>query len=274
MLPESRLYKFLHRESGISLQFLEGQKLIHDLALVHHLQPHAFAALRDTVLATAPMIAFLKEDESFGLYIDSEDPYFRFKIEAGYNGQIRALLLPEEFNNDLHNVSGISRLIKTSRHTPNRPYTSINELHHAPFDRIMDRILLESWQLPALTAVSRDSDQSVLLHKIPDQAEPGDPAAVKEFWLANAEQLNRIMALACHEDEPLEAAFAEQGFVLLGIAPVFFRCTCSRERMLTTLRSLYHTGEAVVPADPSLQVETRCDYCRREYLFTREEITG
>lgn len=274
MLPESRQYKFLHRQSGISLQFLEGQKLVHDLALVHHLQPHAFSALRDTVLATTPMTAFLKDHESFGLYIDSENPYFRFKIEAGSNGQIRALLLPEEFNNDLHNVSGISRLVKINSYTPDRAYNSINQLHHAPFDRIMDQILSESWQMPALTRVSSVSDQSLLLHKIPDRAEPGDSTVIKEFWLAHADKFNQITALALHEDEPISEAFSKLGFELLGIVPVYFKCTCSHERMLSTLRSLHRTGEDLLPEDPEEQIETRCDYCRRQYRFDRDEITA
>ena len=45
------------------------------------------------------MVNFLKPGESLGFYIDSEEPYFRFKIELSNTGTFRTLLLPEEFEN-------------------------------------------------------------------------------------------------------------------------------------------------------------------------------
>jgi molecular chaperone Hsp33 len=38
MLATSRLYSFLDHKNGFNINFLEGQKLIHDLVLLHPMQ--------------------------------------------------------------------------------------------------------------------------------------------------------------------------------------------------------------------------------------------
>ena len=48
-LPESRLYTFMDEERRHALYFLEGQRLIYDLALVHGIQGPGFAWFRDWV---------------------------------------------------------------------------------------------------------------------------------------------------------------------------------------------------------------------------------
>ena len=91
-LPESRLYTFIDEPREFALYFLEGQRLIHDLAVVHAIRGDGFAYFRDTVLSVQPMIALLKGGEQFGFYIDSEQPYFRLKIEAAHGGATRCAL--------------------------------------------------------------------------------------------------------------------------------------------------------------------------------------
>src|SRR5437762_2587208 len=112
MLPVSRLYSFLDHKNGFNIHFLEGQKLIEDLVLTHPLQGSGFAYFRDSILGILPIIFFLKPGESLGIYIDSEDPYFRLKIETGSTGHTRTLLLPEEFNLFPMKITGKVRVTK------------------------------------------------------------------------------------------------------------------------------------------------------------------
>ena len=75
MLAISRLYSFLDHKNGVNLHFLEGQKLIHDLVLLHPMQGNGFAYFRDTLLGIMPIVFFLKPGENLGIYIDSCLPY-------------------------------------------------------------------------------------------------------------------------------------------------------------------------------------------------------
>jgi molecular chaperone Hsp33 len=112
MLANSRLYSFLDHKNGFNIHFLEGQKLIHDLVLLHPMQRQGFAYFRDTFLGLLPIIFFLKPGESLGIYIDSENPYFRLKIETNSSGHTRTLLLPEEFNLFPEKITGNIRISK------------------------------------------------------------------------------------------------------------------------------------------------------------------
>ena len=52
-IPESRLYTFMDETREFALTFLEGQRLIHDLALLHAIQGPGFAYFRDVLLRVA-----------------------------------------------------------------------------------------------------------------------------------------------------------------------------------------------------------------------------
>ena len=62
MLAVSRLYSFLDHKEGFNVHFLEGQKLIHDLVLLHPMKGSGFAYFRDTFLGLMPIIFFLREN--------------------------------------------------------------------------------------------------------------------------------------------------------------------------------------------------------------------
>ena len=59
-LPESRLLTFIDSAREFALYFLEGQRLIHDLALLHGIHGLGFGYWRDAVLSIQPMIGLLE----------------------------------------------------------------------------------------------------------------------------------------------------------------------------------------------------------------------
>jgi len=125
MLHESNLSSFLDEKNKFILHFFEGQKLIHDLAIINNLQGKGFAFFRDAVLMFQPMITFLKAEEGFGFYIDSKDPYFMLKIETNSLGNMRTLLMPDNFNKFPEKIIGISRLTKISGKKSENQYTTL-----------------------------------------------------------------------------------------------------------------------------------------------------
>ena len=112
MTPESKLYSFLDNKNSFTIHFLEGQKIIESMATLHHLQGAGFSYYRDLLLSVLPMVSFVKKGESFGFYLDSEAPYFRFKLETNYTGSFRTLLLPADFNQFPQKLTGLVRFSK------------------------------------------------------------------------------------------------------------------------------------------------------------------
>ncbi len=69
----------------------------------------------------------------------------------------------------------------------------------------------------------------------------------------------------------LQRVFAEDDIRMFESAPVFFRCRCSRERVIGMLRSLGADELRSILAERG-HVEVRCDFCNRAYQFDTVDV--
>ena len=272
--PESRLYTFVDRRREFALYFLEGQRLIHDLALIHPVRGAGFAYFRDAVLSVQPMIALLKPGEQLGFYIDSDEPFFRLKIETAQQGAVRSTLMPEAFSEFPQALRGLVRVLKLF---PNNrpPYQSVLDVEGLPLGSIVNRVLRDSYQVHAAIEVSEPSDQSHMLLQLPPLT--GDdweysPRAVAERREQIADGVQQIFARGLIEAPEIAAAFDEMGFQSLGRRDVRFVCSCSRERMVHNIRLA--CGEQYLdlfePHQEALDIT--CEYCKTHYHVTRDDL--
>jgi molecular chaperone Hsp33 len=276
IVPDSQLYTFIDGEKRFALYFLEGQRLIQDLALIHPVQREGFAYFRDTVLSVQPMIALLKHGEQFGFYIDSDDPPFRLKIETAHHGATRCMLLPEDFQEFPEAMHGIVRVQKVLPNEP-VPYESVLEIEALPLREIVNRVLQESYQVHCAMMVSHNSDQSAMLHQLPPlRSENYDYSlqAVRDQRSEVQESVERIFAWSLHRKDEVEQAFTEIGFKPLAARPVRFRCSCSRERMVDNVRAVWRSeGDRLFEPGES-EIRVRCEYCKRPYEIRRDEMAS
>ena len=163
-MQESRLFSFIDEKSAFTLHFLHGGKLIQDIVQVHNIGPMAYDFYRDAILTSMQMLNFMKATENMGFYIDSNEPYFRLKIEMNEKGTMRTLLLPEEFEDFPKTVTGTARVTKAF---PNKtPYSSVIQLNEHPAADIVNQALKDSYQMQAKVSVGR-ADMSVMFSKLP-----------------------------------------------------------------------------------------------------------
>jgi molecular chaperone Hsp33 len=271
-IPESRLYTFIDEPREYALYFLEGQRLIHDLALVHPIQGRGFAYFRETVLSVQPMIALLKGGEQLGFYLDSRRPDFRLKIETGHAGSMRCMLLPEDFEQFPDAMVGLARVMKM--HSDGKPpYESVIEVRGLALREVVNRVLSDSYQVSAAIAVSETSDQSLMLHQLPMlKGFDDDPDAARTRRDGIRDGVEQVFARGLTDGEELAAALAALGFRLLAHRPIRFECGCSWDRMLQHLVPLYRReGESLFePGIDSLEI--RCEYCKMNYAYSRDQL--
>jgi molecular chaperone Hsp33 len=271
MLKESGLYSFIDEKEGFVLHFLEGQQLIKTLAIIHPLGGSGLSGFRDAVLMFEPIISFLKPQEGFGLYIDSTDPQFMLKIEANAQGLIRTLLLPENFDQFPKKIKGVARLTKVFGPTKESQYSSSIELNDIGFHEIANKILKDSYQVSAKCFLSEESDQSILIMKLPGNK---NEKGLEEYWELMQPKIEKIFAQALNEKQEIVLSFEDMGLIFLNSKEVLFNCNCNRERMLSGVRALMATGstiESLFGEDDS--IELKCDYCKTTYLITKKEIS-
>lgn len=275
MLATSRLYSFLDHKNGFNVHFLEGQKLIHDLVLLHPMQPSGFSYFRDTFLGLLPIIFFLKPGESLGLYIDSEEPYFRLKIETNSAGHTRTLLLPEEFNLFPMKITGKVRVTKIFQSNA-QPYTSVIELNGVETKDVINNIFKESYQTNSEVVVSDISDQSVMITKLPPvnvNSNIDETVSRKEFIKKHKNFFHDVFESATDDIEKIVKMFEDRDFAYMGSRQVDFYCPCSKDRMVLNLRGLY-AGDIDELFENKPSIEIKCDYCRKVYDITKAEIQG
>jgi molecular chaperone Hsp33 len=275
MLAISRLYSFLDHKNGFNINFLEGQKLIHDLVLLHPMKGQGFSYFRETFLGLLPIIFFLKPGESLGLYIDSEDPYFRLKIETNNAGHTRTLLLPEEFNEFPEKITGQIRITKIFSNNKS-PYTSMLELKGVNTDEVINKVLCDSYQTNSEVIVANKSDQSIMVTKLPPvnvNTLIDESVGRKEYIKRNEDFFQEIFKLGTDDIEKIVKIFEDHGLSYLGSRQISFFCPCSQERMVLNLRGLYaqdidHLFEG------KDHINLKCDYCRKEYLVQKSDVQG
>lgn len=276
MLNKSRLLSFIDKNNEFTLHFVEGQKLVHDLAIIHDLKGQGFAYFRDSVLSAIPLITLLKFNENLGLYIDNTDPYFLLKIEMSESGEFRTLLLPESFSRFPDKLEGKARLSKLTVGKPT-PYTSIINLNNTNFHEVVNQIFKDSYQIKAEVIVSQVADQSVLLMQLPrkDWDKEEAPTPVKElaeFKMDVISDIENLFNKGTNDEKEVISTIENLGFNLLMGKDLDFKCNCSYERMVAGVESLLrsHSIDEIFKDDDSLEV--RCDYCKTYYQIPKSNF--
>ena len=277
MLEQSRLTSFIDQNAGFTIHYFDGQSVIRDLALIHNVSGEGFHFFRDAVLTFLPLITYLKNGESFGFYIDSNEPWFRFKLEANNQGYMRTLLSPEQFSDFPKAINGHCRLSKLSPGA-REPYNTILALENLSVGAISNMILRDSYQVLAKLYLSQDSDQAVLVQRLPDKqvdkAIREDRPDLETYLETTLNMLAPSLKNGETKYADLLSLFNQHKIDLLTSIEINFKCSCSRERMVQGVASLTRTEGVDGVFEGKDSIETKCDYCQTHYLITREEITN
>lgn len=275
MLPKSKIFSFIDSTRRFTIQFLEGQNLIKDLVLINAIQGEGLQYFRDSILTSAQLIYFLRPGEQLGLYIDNENPYFRLKFELAHNGQMRTLLLPENFNLFPKTLEGRCRLVKISANNLN-PYTSIISLDKINFHEVINSILKDSYQISASIFVSDLSDQSILINKLPpikmDFGHQDDILSVAEYWKQNEHQFRPIFESGLSDETAVVDAFNLLDFSFLGSRTVEFFCPCNYQTMVEGVLSLVKSEGIQSVFGKIESLDAKCDFCKRNYQIDKKAI--
>lgn len=275
MLKQSKLYNFFDAKNSFSISFFEGQKLIQDLVLIHSLKPQGFNFFRDSVLSSVLLNNYLKPQENFGFFIDSNEPYFRLKVEMNFDGYLRTLLLPETFDLNPSTFSGNIRLIKIMPNSAT-PYQSVLSVNNQSVKELVNMILKDSYQMNSKVHVSEYSDQSILISRLPNininKTETDERISLEDYWSKISDKFSEFFLKGISEQIEIENFFTSLGFELLTSKEIEFKCNCSKDRMVSGVASVANGSSVEELFDGQNTLETKCDYCQTTYSITKEEV--
>jgi molecular chaperone Hsp33 len=133
-----------------------------------------------------------------------------------------------------------------------------------------------SEQLPTRLWLYADGHgaSGMLLQRLPGGAARADAAAVDDAWrrvqligdTLTSEELRTLT-----DAQILHRLFNEDDLRLFEPSPVYFRCRCSRERVAGMLQGLGEDETRAILAERG-EVEVRCDFCNRAYVFDAVDV--
>lgn len=273
-MEKSFQYSFINNQHSFTINFINGAGFLAEISKIHNIGPHAIDFYKNTLLSSLHMLYFLKAGESLGLYIDSELPYYRFKIELGHTGSFRTLLLPEEFDTFPNKLNGQCRIYKFM---PGRtPYTSLLEFKSHPIENLVNEIISRSYQVKSKIIIDTKNQNSLMITKLPPSNINKKIEDFSDLDLNNIEKefrnfIKTTLQSTLSNEQKIAQIFQANNFQYLGRKQVHFYCPCSKERMIENLFTLPE-NERLSLFKKEHFIETRCDYCNTIYTIGKEEI--
>lgn len=275
MIEKSKFYHFLDDDENYILRFLDAQTLIYDLAMIHSesgpQSAESFKFFRDLILSSSHLISYLKHHESLGFFVDSDSPFFRFKLELHEVGALRTLILPKGFQESPQKVSATIRLVKFLPHQ-SRPYTSHLHVNDLGPTEIINHILETSYQVNATVLIGEKTDQSLLVMKLPSKKEGVSELSLTEYLFKNQAKLKAAVNKNYKSEQQVIETFQSLKTQYLHGKEIEFRCSCSKEQMISGVASLAATENIDDIFENGDVIETSCDYCHRKYMIEKNEV--
>ena len=252
-------------------------------------------AIRDTlgeaVAASVLLAATLKFDGTLSLQLRGQGPMHLMLAQCSSELGVRAVARyrEEPTAGGLHALSGAGNLTVTLENEDlSQRYQGIVPLESDQLAACLQGYFENSEQLP--TRLWLHADQSgvsgMLLQRLSDDSVAGrtkstsapavmpDREEIDDAWRRAqlmADTLKPAELRTLTDRQILQRVFAEDDVRMFESAPVFFRCRCSRERVIGMLRSLGADEIRSILAERG-NVEVRCDFCNRAYQFDAVDV--
>jgi molecular chaperone Hsp33 len=245
--------------------------------------------LGEAVAASVLLAATLKFDGTLSLQLKGQGPMHLMLAQCSDALGVRAVARYKdaEFRPDLASLSGEGSLTVTIENEDlSQRYQGIVPLTGERLSDCLRNYFETSEQLPTRLwlhadengasglLVQRLSDDSVKSRTAGSRAHDMDRAEIDDAWnrvqlLGDTLKPEELQTLS--DRNILRRLFAEDDVRLFESAPVFFKCRCSRERVVGMLRALGAQEVRSVLVEQG-HVEVRCDFCNRAYRFDSVDI--
>jgi molecular chaperone Hsp33 len=253
-------------------------------ALLEHRQyPESIRdTLGESVAASVLLAATLKFDGHLSLQLQGRGPMHLLLAQCTSNLGVRALARYREEieSRDLSILSGAGQLTvtldnKSDQVGDERRYQGVVPLSGQRLAQCLEGYFENSEQLPTRLWLHADANgvSGMLLQRLPAKSEHAQ-VDVDDAWRRVqlvADTLKREEISMLSDREILRRLFNEDDVRLFESSPVFFRCTCSHERVSGMLQSLGYEEVRSILTEQGV-VEVRCDFCNRAYQFDAVDV--
>ena len=231
------------------------------------------AQLGQAVAATLLLSATIKFNGSLILQSQSSGPLTTLVAQATHQRTVRGLA---RWNSDvpqgnLSEAFGQGNMVITIDNNNSDRYQGIVGLEGESLSQALEGYFSRSEQLPSRLWLAANNKHAagLFIQKLPQNN------------AANTDDWNRIEMLAdtvtdaelleLDAEQLLYRLFHEERLRMFELEPVAFRCTCSQERIESTIKAMGHT-EAHAILEEQQQILAECEFCNKQYRFDSVDI--
>jgi molecular chaperone Hsp33 len=241
-------------------------------------------ALGEAVAASLLLAATIKFEGVLSLQLQGDGPVHLLLAQCTGGLGVRGLARFREEGFEARSVAGIADLTGAGNLTVTlesddraQRYQGIVPIVGERLAESLQVYFENSEQLPTrvwLQANERGTS-GMLLQRLPGAAaSDAEAAAIEDAWrrvqlmgaTLTGEELSSLA-----DAEIVHRLFNEDDVRLYEPSPVYFRCRCSRERVSGMLQGLGEGETRSVLAERG-EVEVRCDFCNRAYVFDAVDV--
>jgi len=280
------LIRAISKDGDVSVSVISSGSITERARLIHGTTPVVTAALGRTLAAASIIGSTLKKPEaSLTVRINGGGPAGTILVVSDYLGNVRGFVenpkvdLPKNATGKLDvggavGKDGMLSVIKDF--AEKEPYTGAVQLVSGEIAEDFAAYFSASEQIPTACAlgVLVDRDRSVLAAGgYIVQLLPGAPEDTIDAVERNVAATGAVTNVLKNGGAEALLESIMRGFSprVLERTPVEYRCTCTRERFLTALKSLDKNDLDDI-REKGEPVETLCQFCDAVYLFDPAEI--
>lgn len=259
--------------------------LVEEARRRHQTSPVATAALGRLMVASLLLASSLKGNESITIRLLGNGPLGGAVAVANAQGEVRGyvnepfvdLPLTEKGKLDVAQAVGQGEFAVSKSLENGENYTSMVPLVSGEIAEDLVHYLLNSEQIAsaALLGVLVERDYQVtgggglLIQLLPGASEECIEK-IEEQLKKLAQGISKIAAESRSMEEMVETLLGGLSYQVLEKRPAGFQCSCSKERLGSTLVSLGQEGLREIVEDK--QAELVCHFCNEHYQFDEKEL--
>ena len=225
--------------------------------------------LGELMAASALLAATLKFEGTMILQLHGSGPVKLIVVECSSGHAMRATAkwegdIPE---GNLRTLLGSGRFaISLVPESGQKSYQGVVDLNADSIAAALEHYMATSEQISTRIWLACDEQRSagLLLQKLPERESADADAWPRAEHLASTVKSEELLCL--EPQQLLHRLFYEEDLRVFDPRPVFFRCSCSRDRVVGMLRMLGRDEVRSVIAERG-DVEVHCEFCNRRYAF-------
>ncbi|MBX3702831.1 MAG: Hsp33 family molecular chaperone HslO [Steroidobacteraceae bacterium] len=249
-------------------------------AVEHHAYPRAVSdALGEAMAAAALMAGALKFEGRLSLQVESPGPLKLLLAQCTHRHAVRGVARHEPAADlaEAGNLFASGRLAVTIEQPEGDRYQGMVPLTGAPLAASLEQYFERSEQLPSRLVLAATAERAagLLLQRVA-VGDEGARADADDAWLrigllAATLRPEELLEMPCRD--LLGRLFPEDDIRLFEGTPVWFQCSCSRERVAGILQALGGDEVQALLAERG-DVEVRCEFCNRAWRFDAVDVAG